>query len=130
MMNPDDTSDRERDPVVQWPAILSVAAAVVLLTLVPATGQWLKYPTPGIPRLPDGKPDLAAPTPRTADGKVGSFRAMAAERRWLSAQRDGRLVAERVSALGSRAHEAACRALWQGKPSRAVPTAWSGHAEP
>jgi len=68
MMNPDNTGDR--DPVVQWPTVLSVAAAVVLLTLVPATGQWLKYPTPGIPRQPDGQPDLAAPTPRTADGKV------------------------------------------------------------
>ena len=31
--------------------------------------QWLKLPTPGIPRLPDGKPNLAAPAPRTADGK-------------------------------------------------------------
>ena len=32
-------------------------------------GQWLKLPTPGIPRLPDGKPNLAAPAPRTTDGK-------------------------------------------------------------
>ncbi len=32
--------------------------------------QWLKLPTPGLPRLVDGKPDLAAPPPRTADGKV------------------------------------------------------------
>ena len=31
--------------------------------------QWLKLPTPGIPRLPDGKPNLTAPAPRTADGK-------------------------------------------------------------
>jgi hypothetical protein len=29
----------------------------------------LKLPTPGIPRLPDGKPNLEAPAPRTADGK-------------------------------------------------------------
>src|SRR6516165_5815166 len=34
-----------------------------------ASGQWLNYPTPGIPRLPDGKPNLSAPAPRTADGK-------------------------------------------------------------
>jgi hypothetical protein len=34
-----------------------------------ATAQWLNYPSPGIPRLPDGKPNLSAPTPRTADGK-------------------------------------------------------------
>jgi hypothetical protein len=34
-----------------------------------AFGQWLNYPTPGIPRLPDGKPNLSAPAPRTADDK-------------------------------------------------------------
>lgn len=48
---------------------------VVALTAVwwmassPASAQWLNYPTPGIPRLADGKPDLNAPAPRTADGK-------------------------------------------------------------
>ena len=31
--------------------------------------QWLNYPAKGIPRLPDGKPNLSAPAPRTADGK-------------------------------------------------------------
>jgi hypothetical protein len=36
---------------------------------VPLAAQWLDYPTPGIPRLPNGKPNLAAPTPRTQDGK-------------------------------------------------------------
>jgi hypothetical protein len=35
----------------------------------PCHGQWLKYPTPGIPRTADGKPDLNAPAPKTADGK-------------------------------------------------------------
>jgi hypothetical protein len=30
--------------------------------------QWPKYPTAGVPRTPDGKPDLTAPAPRTADG--------------------------------------------------------------
>ena len=33
------------------------------------TAQWLKYPTAGIPRTPNGKPNLSAPAPRTADGK-------------------------------------------------------------
>ena len=47
-----------------------LAAAVVLWTTVsPASAQWLNYPTPGIPRLADGKPNLAAPAPRAADGK-------------------------------------------------------------
>jgi len=35
----------------------------------PLAAQWLDYPTPGIPRLSDGKPNLSAPTPRTPDNK-------------------------------------------------------------
>lgn len=47
--------------------------AVLLLMLSAAlSAQWLKYPTPGIPRLPDGRPNLLAPAPRTADGKPDS----------------------------------------------------------
>lgn len=34
-----------------------------------AEGQWLKYPTPGVPRLANGKPKMNAPAPRGADGK-------------------------------------------------------------
>ena len=34
-----------------------------------AKAQWLDYKTPGIPRTNDGKVNLAAPTPRLADGK-------------------------------------------------------------
>jgi hypothetical protein len=43
----------------------------VLLALFPvaAHAQWLNFRTPGIPRTPDGKPDLSAPVPRAADGK-------------------------------------------------------------
>jgi hypothetical protein len=43
--------------------------AVILVTAMNADAQWLNYPTPGIPRTPDGKPDLNAPAPRNADGK-------------------------------------------------------------
>ena len=47
---------------------------LVVLALLCAAGsdahaQWLKLPTPGMPRLADGKPNLDAPAPRTADGK-------------------------------------------------------------
>src|SRR5580693_1638089 len=35
----------------------------------PMSGQWINYPTAGVPRTPDGKPNLAAACPRTADGK-------------------------------------------------------------
>jgi hypothetical protein len=47
-------------------------SAIVFALLAPATAgaQWLNYPTPGLPRLPDGKPNLAAPPSRTADGRL------------------------------------------------------------
>ena len=50
---------------------LATTAGVTLTLLLSAAldAQWLKYPTPGIPRLADGKPNLSAPAPRTADGK-------------------------------------------------------------
>jgi hypothetical protein len=41
----------------------------LITCVLPAAAQWLDYKAPGIPRLPDGKPNLAAPAPRTADGK-------------------------------------------------------------
>ena len=34
-----------------------------------AYGQWLKVPTPGMPRTADGKPNFSAPAPKTPDGK-------------------------------------------------------------
>jgi len=42
---------------------------VAALAVLSVKAQWLNYPTPGIPRTPDGKPNLAAPAPKTADGK-------------------------------------------------------------
>ena len=52
------------------------ACKVLVLVLiavigVPALGfgQWLRYPTDGVPRKADGSPDLTAPTPRLPDGK-------------------------------------------------------------
>ncbi len=46
-----------------------VAAGAVTLMCVPLGAQWLNQPTKGIPRTPDGKPNLSAPVPRTSDGK-------------------------------------------------------------
>jgi hypothetical protein len=46
-----------------------LVSALVLAAATGAAAQWLNLPTPGIPRLADGKPNLAAPAPRTADGK-------------------------------------------------------------
>jgi hypothetical protein len=48
--------------------IIGAVATATLLALA-APAQWINYPTPGIPRTPDGKPDLNAPAPRTADGR-------------------------------------------------------------
>jgi hypothetical protein len=46
-------------------------AAIITFSLVslPLAAQWQNIPTPGVPRLPDGKPNLSAPAPKTADGK-------------------------------------------------------------
>jgi len=44
--------------------LIALATAPVL-----ARAQWLNHPTPGIPRTPDGKPNLVARTPRAADGR-------------------------------------------------------------
>jgi len=44
-------------------AALAVAACIAL------DAQWLHFQTPGLPRLPDGSPDLTAPAPRTAEGR-------------------------------------------------------------
>ncbi len=41
----------------------------VTISVAAASAQWLDYPTAGLPRTPDGKPNLSAPAPKTADGK-------------------------------------------------------------
>ena len=56
----------------RW-GLVGKASMVALLTavLAPSIGaQWPSYPTAGVPRTADGKPNLEAPTPRTVDGKV------------------------------------------------------------
>ena len=44
-------------------------AAAIVLASVPLAAQWLHYPTPGMPRRPDGKPNLSAPAPKMPDGR-------------------------------------------------------------
>jgi hypothetical protein len=46
--------------------------AAMLLLSVPLAAQWLTYKTPGIPRTPDGKPDLSAAAPRTTGRQARS----------------------------------------------------------
>ena len=50
---------------------MKIVVLAIILCALPTllAAQWVKYPTPGIPRTAEGKPNLAAPAPRTADGK-------------------------------------------------------------
>jgi hypothetical protein len=50
--------------MARWVLIIAMAASAL-----PLNAQWLNEPTPGIPRLPDGRPNLTAPAPRAANGK-------------------------------------------------------------
>jgi len=46
-------------------------AVAMFLAFAPAAlfAQWPAYPTAGVPKTADGKPNLTGPVPRTADGK-------------------------------------------------------------
>lgn len=49
---------------------LSIAIAVIMAGLAPvASAQWEPWPWKHVPRTPDGKVDMNAPTPRTSYGK-------------------------------------------------------------
>jgi len=48
---------------------LSLVLAAVLVICQDLSAQWLKHPTPGVPRTSTGAPNLNAPTPRATDGK-------------------------------------------------------------
>ena len=51
-------------------ALFAIAVSSTTLSWsATADAQWLKYPTAGVPRTVDGKPNLLAPSPRTPDGK-------------------------------------------------------------
>ena len=51
-------------------SLFNIALLGMVLSGVPGAlfAQWPDYPTPGVPKGPDGKPDLTGPVPRTADG--------------------------------------------------------------
>jgi hypothetical protein len=51
------------------PTSLLACAGFIVAAGIALEAQWIKLPTPGLPRLPDGKPNLTAPAPRTVDGK-------------------------------------------------------------
>ncbi len=47
---------------------MKLGLALLCAVSLPLAAQW-EVKTPGVPRLPDGKPNLKAPAPKTADGK-------------------------------------------------------------
>jgi hypothetical protein len=51
--------------------LFSAAGLIVLfaVTSISLSAQWPAYPTVGVPKTADGKPNLDGPAPRTADGK-------------------------------------------------------------
>ena len=125
---------------------------VVFAMSAVASAQWLKYPTAGIPRTADGKPDLTAPTPRHANGKpvlAGLWRPAPGtrrrkhreepeERRFLSSRGPKRCSrsARRTTAATIRppnASSAACRdPIWLGIPigSSRCPAWWLSSTRP
>jgi hypothetical protein len=51
-----------------WVTIAFVILGTLLVS-TPLAAQWIYYPTEGVPRKADGSVNMAAPTPRLADGK-------------------------------------------------------------
>src|SRR5580704_2054683 len=52
------------------PLLRALASIAIGAAISPSlSAQWPRHPTAGVPRTPDGNPDLTAPAPRTADGK-------------------------------------------------------------
>jgi hypothetical protein len=49
--------------------VLVSAVIVTVLSSSSLSAQWPLHPKPGVPKGPNGKPNLTAPPPRTADGK-------------------------------------------------------------
>ena len=50
-------------------SLVTTLGLLIVLALPGAlSAQWPDYPTPGVPKGPDGKPNLTGPVPRTADG--------------------------------------------------------------
>ena len=48
---------------------LAKLAGLACVIAASAAAQWFDYQHKGVPRLPDGKPNMTAPAPKTPDGK-------------------------------------------------------------
>ena len=63
------TADRSRDFRAIICGVDRRILVVLVLAVTTASAQWLHYPTAGIPRTRDGKPNLNAPKPKSRDRK-------------------------------------------------------------
>src|SRR5439155_8015701 len=54
---------------LKMPVITRTQLLTIIVAAPAVQAQWLNYPTAGVPRLPNGQPNLSAPAPRTAGGK-------------------------------------------------------------
>ncbi len=74
----------------RYETLVTVAFVILGTALAPThlAAQWVKYPTPGVPRKADGKVDMSAPSPRLADGKP-DFSGI-----WTTAEPNGRRTGE------------------------------------
>jgi len=59
----------ERPKGITSLSVIALALAAILLTSSPAHAQWIRYPSFGVPKKPNGTPNLTAPTPRLPGGK-------------------------------------------------------------
>src|SRR5262245_37920004 len=55
-------------PMKRW-FTAAVLAAIIAVLSPSVSAQWPLHPQPGVPKGPDGKANLNAPVPRTAEGK-------------------------------------------------------------
>jgi hypothetical protein len=49
--------------------LAAIAISGAVIATLPASAQWIGYPTKDVPRRADGSVDMSAPAPRLADGK-------------------------------------------------------------
>jgi hypothetical protein len=57
------------DRLMKSAVLASAGLVAILMYQIPALAQWPAYPTPNVPRTPDGNVAFDAAVPRTADGK-------------------------------------------------------------
>src|SRR5262249_24884172 len=85
----------------------NAAGLLILIVAVSPTlvAQWPSYPSRGVPKTPDGKPDLTGPTPRLADGKPDFSPSLGPEQPPLHAAGDDQRLPGNVAGYFTRRKE-------------------------